>query len=180
MDKLASMLDLVNQWLRFAEAKNGVMVASTGAAVWAISQLISERNLLLLLKFYLIGLMLFSIAAFVVSLCSFMPRLNLKLKNSIDNSACQTNLLYFGDLAILSEEELIERFRAAVQIPSDAIVPIHFMYANQIIANSGIALVKFRMFILSVKLLLIGVLTPPVAVIIYLFCLKNGNANGNG
>lgn len=180
MDDLTNTLGSVNQWLKFAEAKNGVVVAATGAALWGALRMIVSGEVRWYLTIYLLVLVAFFLAAFVVSLLSFLPKLYpppaLEQPDANDG-----NLLYFGHLATLSKELLIERYREAACVKADDITKIHWMYADQIIVNSRITLAKFSMFTTSAKLLLYGILTPIIAFpLIYLFTKRTGVRNGNG
>lgn len=180
MNDLTDTLGSVNQWLKFAEAKNGVMVTATGAALWGALRIIMSGEAGRYLIIYLLILVAFFLAAFVVSLLSFLPKLDPPPARQ-QPGATDKNLLYFGHLATLSKEHLLERYRAATRVEPQDITEIHGMYADQIIVNSRIALAKFSMFTVSAKLLLCGILTPVIAVpLMYVFTKSTGARNGNG
>ena len=135
MDDLTNTLDSVNQWLKFAEAKNGAVVAATGAALWGAVRMLVSGEVCWYLIIYLLVLVAFFLAAFVVSLLSFLPKLY-SPPASEQPGANDGNLLYFGHLATLSKELLIARYQEAACVKTEDVTRVHWMYADQIIVNS--------------------------------------------
>jgi hypothetical protein len=105
--KLLVIFQNVNEWLRFAEAKNGILLAFSGAGVTAtVTVLATAENIP---RSLLIGLLittsLFCVCALVCSL-SFLPKTNLERllwlqsrpKNSNILVKDTDNLYFYGDL----------------------------------------------------------------------------------
>jgi hypothetical protein len=173
MDTLKDTLALVNDWLKFAEAKNAVIVAAAGVALWALVRLIVLNETNCYFRIYSIVFALFFLGGFIVSLLSFLPVLNYRWIVPASNSVANKNLLYFGYLSTLSKNQLLNAYRHATQSKEANVIDIHGMYAEQIIINSRIALVKYAMFEYAIKILLCGVLTPLIAVPLLYFLKRH-------
>lgn len=165
MDALDDLLKSVNDWLKFAETKNAVLLLATGAAIWGAARLIILEQTGCYLSTYLLYLEAFLLAAFLTALVSFLPILNYRwiVSKPTRQKTANGNILFFAYLAGLSTSQLISEFRTAVSAADNDLKQIDQMYAEQIIINSRIALAKFSMFELSVKFVLYGVLTPLIA-----------------
>ena len=160
MVKLSELLDTVNDWLKFAEAKNGVLVASSGLAIWAIVRIVASETLGCWVIAYLSQLALFLTVALVLALISFLPVTRYSIIVPTTRGVAKPNLVYFGYLATLHPASLIQEYMTATGIQESDLKPIDNMYAEQIIANSRIAVAKFSMFKVGVYCAIFGVLTP--------------------
>lgn len=172
MDTLKDTLALVNDWLKFAEAKNAVAVTVIGVALWPSIRVIASNGTGCYLKTYLAVLILFFSGGFIVSLLSFLPVLNYRWIVPASNSVPNKNLLYFGHLSTLSKNQLLNAYMHATQSKEADVIEIHGMYAEQIIINSRIALAKYAMFECTIKIILCGILTPLIALPILYFSKK--------
>ncbi|WP_284455231.1 Pycsar system effector family protein [Alloalcanivorax xenomutans] len=164
MDELRDTLESVNDWLKFAEAKNAVVVAASGFALWASLRLTLSPETECYVSTYFAILSAFLLAGFVTALLSFLPILNYRWivpkPSKLDNG----NLMYFGYLATLSKNQVLDAYIKATESREADTKEIHGMVAEQIIVNSRIAVAKFAMFEVAIKVLLAGVLTPVIAI----------------
>ena len=167
MNELKSTLESVNDWLKFAEAKNAVLVAASGFALWASVRLILSSETGCYASVYFSFLSAFLLGGFVTALLSFMPVLNYRWIIPAPSKVTNGNILYFGYLATLSKKQAIEKYLEATESKETDVKEIHKMYAEQIIINSRIALVKFGMFELAIKIIFLGVLTPVIAIPVF-------------
>jgi len=172
METLRETLSDVNDWLRFAEAKNGVLVAASGVAVWGALRLSVLRETSCYLDLYLGIAILFLALGFITSLLSFLPVLEYRWIIPSATAGEDQNLLYFGHLAAYSKKDLVERYRKATGCNETEVTELHGMYAEQIIINSRIALAKYALFERAVTFVLWGVLTPLAAVPLLFFAKK--------
>lgn len=175
METLRGTLNDVNDWLRFAEAKNGVLVAASGVAVWGCLRLAVLRETGCYVDSYLGVAVLFLALGFVTSLLSFLPVLKYRWIIPSATAGKDQNLLYFGHLATYSKRNLVESYRKATGTNEAEVTELHGMYAEQIIINSRIALAKYALFEHAVTFVLWGVLTPLVAVPLLFFAKKKRN-----
>ena len=181
MDALKDTLSLVNDWLKFAEAKNAVVVTATGVALWATIRLIMAEETGCQVDLYLSILVIFLLSSFITSLLSFLPVLNYRWIIPEPAEIANKNLLYFGYLSTLSNSQLIKKYREVTHTKETEVSELDDMYAEQIIINSRIALAKYEMFERAVKILLYGVLTPFIAFpLLYITKIKRGKIDDNG
>ena len=172
MDELRNTLESVNDWLKFAEAKNAVVVAASGFALWASLRLTLSTETGCYTSTYFAILSAFLLAGFVTALLSFLPILNYRWIAPTPNKMANGNLLYFGHLATLSKKQVLDAYTKATESREADIKAIHEMFAEQIIVNSRIALAKYAMFEFAIKVILVGVLTPVIAIPVFFVSSK--------
>ena len=165
MSKQQEILDLVNNWLKFAEAKNAVVIALAGTALFNLLKVLSASDLHLATYIYLIQLVICLLFSLIVALASFVPitdYLVLLPKAKITDT---DNLLFFGHLAKYTKEDLISKFNEFEE--NETIDQYKEMYIEQIIINSRIAMSKYYYFNQSIVFIFWGILSPlfgPVAI----------------
>lgn len=179
MDELRETLESVNDWLKFAEAKNAVVVAASGFALWASLRLTVSTETGCYASMYFAVLSAFLLAGFVTALLSFLPILNYTWIAPKPGKLANGNLLYFGHLATLSKKQVLDAYIKATEAREADVKEIHGMVAEQIIVNSRIAVTKYAMFESAIKILLVGVLTPLIAIpMIYISKKKRERIDG--
>ncbi|WP_236104033.1 Pycsar system effector family protein [Sphaerospermopsis reniformis] len=179
--KLIAIFQNVNEWLKFAEAKNGILLAFSGAAITAtITILSTAQNLPNSLK---IGLLLTTIilciCALVCSL-SFLPKTNLErvlgLRLNLNNTnPDKDNFWFFGHLRKYDPTDLLE---ALNQHYFDIKLnkPYKKEYkdiAAQITINSEITFLKFRVFTYAVYVFIASIVVIPCSVLISLVIYRH-------
>ncbi|MBU0538464.1 MAG: hypothetical protein KKF24_08580 [Gammaproteobacteria bacterium] len=172
MEALKDVLENVNGWLKFAEAKNAVLVTTSGVALWAGARLLVSDEIGCYLQAYLCFLIVFLGAALITGLLSFLPVLSYSIIVPKPYAVDNENLLYFGYLSTLSKNELVKKFLDALDAPDTEQNAFHPMYAEQIIINSRVALAKYALFERGVNLIILGALTPVVGGLL-LYAAKN-------
>lgn len=162
--KLIFILSNVNDWLKFAEAKNaGLLVFSAGCIVGLLSYTASSPNLSTAWKTGIFSSIFFLILASLFCILSFLPKINrieVLLWQQEVSCSDDDNFLYYGDLSKYTCEELLdaitrkyyqdERYLASS-------VKFHLDIADQIIINSKIALRKYNLFSLALYSTVISV-----------------------
>jgi hypothetical protein len=142
---LARTIDL----LKYAETKNAALLTfSSASTVGSINFLTTKSSLPwgydLAFK---VALPLFSVSA-LVSLCSFVPRLDPRdfFRRQVPNPA--PNLLFFGDAAKIGADRADETFRKAYQPAPNRSATDRYLndLAVQIAVNGEIARRKFGFF----------------------------------
>jgi uncharacterized membrane protein len=181
--KLIEILKIVNEWLKFAEAKNGILLAFSGAGITAILTFISASN-----KFpnsLLIGLVISIILLCLCSLIcalSFLPRTNLehivwlqgKPSRSVRYSKKDSdNLYYFGHLLKYKDNEILD---ALNRLYFDNQISLPYKkedldIAGQIVINSEITFLKVKFFVVSLWLLIASIIIIPIPVVANLISL---------
>lgn len=172
--KLLVIFQNVNDWLKFAEAKNAVLLAFSGAGMTAaLTVLATAQNLPRSLQ---VGLILTTVALNICTLVcgiSFLPETNLeKLRWSRTKYSSKTsiqstdNLYYFGDLRKYKKTELLDSLNA--QYFNLKITPPYSKecedLAVQITINSEIAFVKYKLFTSALCILISAILLVPASI----------------
>ena len=170
-ENLKDIFNNVNEWLKFAEAKNGILIALLGTALFTLLDKstsilflnnISISNNTLVIKFdinlfvslYLVFLIIFLVIAISIMLISFLPQtkqvFKIKdIKNENDNS------LFYGDIIKYTPEEYLE----FIEPDRENFSRSELDYAYQIVINSHIAYKKYKYFELALLAILSGILT---------------------
>jgi hypothetical protein len=179
--KLTAICQVIIDWLKYAEAKNAVLLTFSGAGITAtLTYLGAVPTLPRFLKIgFLMATFFLCLSAFICAI-SFLPKTNLenltglreksvtKRRQSQKNS---DNLYYYGDLQKYNSEELLDKmnefyFDRSIQLPYKK---EHLDIASQIVINSEIALIKFKLFTISLWLLIFSFFSIPTLFFLKLF-----------
>jgi len=139
IDILKDTLSKVNEWVKFAEAKNAANVAFCSAAVFALSRIIlnyEELNsyIIIYLAFVIICLVL----SLSISLLSFVPKLDAPWLD-IGKTDGSDNFLYFGHACKYSGTDYLELVYGNEKKKNLESYALELAYSNQIVVNSKIA-----------------------------------------
>ncbi|AFY44687.1 DUF5706 domain-containing protein [Nostoc sp. PCC 7107] len=181
--KLLIIFQNVNEWLRFAEAKNAILLAFSGAGVTAtITLLATVEKLPNSLR---IGLLLTTsllcISALICSL-SFIPKTNLErllwlqtmpMRNSTSAIRDTDNLYFFGDLQKYDSQGLLKALNKYYFDNNMKTFKKEYKdIASQITINARITFLKFRIFTYAVYILIFSILVIPCSILISLVIHK--------
>jgi hypothetical protein len=181
-EKLTRIFLLVNDWLKYAETKNAFILAFSGAGLTATITYLSAASSNNPSKSLLVGMIVatcFLCLTSLISAMSFLPKTNLEYivwrrsrpSNKPKNLPHNTdNLYYFGHLFKYQPEELTEALNRVYfdNKVSNQNKKEYLHLANQIITNSEIALLKLKLFTVSLWSLIAAILTIPLVVLISL------------
>jgi hypothetical protein len=175
---LLERLKLINDWVKFAEAKNVALLALTGAGSSAFLTFLKpdSQNGLQLSDFTRYGFVwtvAFLFGSLVVALISFMPRMNhtkvlARIGQKQEPLSETDNLYYFHDLRKYTPDQLVRRVARSHGVtigPGDDIPPGLLDMAGQIIVNAQIASDKFSLFRIAAILAMVA-LAPLVFLIV--------------
>ncbi|MBN3876707.1 MULTISPECIES: hypothetical protein [unclassified Nostoc] len=169
--KLTSISEIVNNWLKFAEAKNAILLSFSGVIITIIFTYIKTStniSFTVYIGFTIVVFILF-ISLLICSL-SFLPKIDiehfiwLRSKPSRKSKILlkdTDNFYFFNDLKKYQPETLLDSmnrlyFDNQVQIPyrkEDLDI------ANQIIINSEITSIKFIFFRIALWHLIFSIIT---------------------
>jgi hypothetical protein len=183
--KLLSIFVLVNDWLKFAEAKNAILLTFSGAAITAISAyLAAVKETAPSLQLGLIfSLILLGICSLVCAI-SFLPKTNLeniawqRLKPSRKRGITvrdTDNFYFFGDLRRYEPVELVDAINKfyleglAVDPRKKENVDI----AIQLIINADIASIKFGLFTCALWFLVSAISSIPLSMLFSLLIFRH-------
>jgi hypothetical protein len=163
-DELRFIFTNVNNWLKFAEAKNGALLAGNIAiifGIWHYSNSASPPNVL---KYYFIYVTALLTLSTLCALISFSPRTQIPFIFKVREPADHDNLLFYGDIAKYSYRVWLEKLYIRYGKTLNITESIEIDYAEQIIINSQIALWKYRWFKFALSLAISSLLTPVIAI----------------
>lgn len=185
-EKLIAIFQIVVDWLKFAETKNGIFLAFLGTVIAVMVNCFSTiTKVSISIKLgILISILLLCVSAIFCSL-SFLPKTNIdrmilsidkyfinhKKHNNIQDS---DNFYYFGHLRKYKADELIdsiERLYFGAK-PNEKHSKEDLDIANQIIINSQITSVKFRLFTISLWFFILAILVILIVGLLFLVYLR--------
>ncbi len=164
-ENLQEIFRNINDWLRFAEAKNAVIIALNGAAIWGIIQNLET------LKEYVDSIQYFGIflgaSAFVgliIAMCSFLPSINIywEEKSNFKKINIESlSLYYFGHIKNFERSDYLKSIYKAegLNVP-DKLPRMELDLSHQIIQNARITWIKYQLFLWAVSITLVGMVLP--------------------
>ena len=172
-NRLLTILEMVNEWLQFAEAKNAGLVALDALALAAILAILPAAAVPGAVSGGLVAASLLLLASLGISLWSFIPRSDMgNLVSPVGRRPrASDNLYYYGDICGYQPDQLaaeIARRYDKIQNYEPAQNPSHVDLASQVIANSRITVAKNRCFKLATWIALLALATAAGGVVIAL------------
>jgi len=171
VNHLKDIFDNVNYWLKFAEAKNGAIIALNSSlifGVFKINSTIANENIFR--DYYIVMIIFVLLVSTIIALLSFIPRLKYPYINfqSINK---HDNLLYFGDILKYTADQYYEKIQTIINT-EDNQKELELYYINQLIINSKITFIKFKQFEIAVWFTLSAFLTPVGVLVLYILRKK--------
>jgi hypothetical protein len=178
--KLISIFQIVNEWLKFAETKNAVLLAFSGAGVTAIITYLSTAvNLLNSFRIGLIISIVLLCASSLICSLSFLPKTDinyfvwLRTKPSRKFKLLpkdSDNFYFFNDLKKYQPIDLLDSinrlyFQNQIHTPYGK---EDLDIAHQITINSEITSRKFSFFRFALWLLIFSILAIPISLLVSL------------
>lgn len=156
-NQLSTNLNMVNDWLKFAEAKLTVLITVNGAALLAGGQLILSSQL----EYYIsLAIIIFIILIFLSTLCALigiLPKTKTLKKSRFSRIIPGENLLFYGNIAKYSAQEYLDSFSSMVG--HTALTNSYdFNIAEQTVINSRICVWKYFTFGIAIRLSFYGTL----------------------
>lgn len=157
---LEYVLDRTDSWLKFAEAKNGALLALNCALLFGLVRVgLAVEELPLLIGAYMALAGVFLLVGITLTLMSFLPRLEPPLWIKYPETREQPNVLFFGDVCRLTATSYIERFNR-IASKDESFSEQETQFAEQIVTNSKIAYIKHTQFTYAAWFTLGALLTP--------------------
>lgn len=174
-EKLYKIFNNVNDWLKFAEAKNFGLLTLNAAITFGLTQVkFSDDSILQLVAFYVF--VPFSILSFISCLISLFPivakiesknkegkirkvmKIINKISNFIDRDRFFENIHFYGYLKELTETEFESQFLKKTG-SKDEFTKYETELVTQILYNSRITSLKYKFFKIGAFMFLIGIVT---------------------
>jgi hypothetical protein len=164
---LETILQLVNDWLKFAEAKNAVLLTLLGTAlVTFINYTQCSFSHSVYFTIYCYNVVAFGVAAILVTLFSFLPQTRMFWQWESRQPGRRPNVYFYGDLAYMTPEDVVTETKPDL-VETDREYFIAICLAQQIVTNSRIAQRKYNYFRIGLWLALSAFLTPVLSLILY-------------
>ncbi|PKL58854.1 MAG: hypothetical protein CVV34_00705 [Methanomicrobiales archaeon HGW-Methanomicrobiales-5] len=174
-DKLKSIFANVNEWLKFAEAKNAVLVALDGGAVLGVLGLLKEQTKLPeWVTIYLWLFVIFNTIALTIALFSFLPQTKIPYFWMRSEPDSNDNLLFYGHIKKYDVTQYLSALYINDGQHHNDFSKMEIDYANQIIVNSQIADRKYNYFRVALWFTISAILTPLIGGLLYLLFNPNG------
>jgi hypothetical protein len=171
--KMFRALQLVNEWLKFGEAKNAVLVTFNGAAIAAvhnIGKIYEVANGWAFWWFWCVTVC--CSLSLLIGLASFYARTSTKAISFVTTSLSGANVVYFGHLADMTPADLLRRLVGRYERSSDEGY-LEDM-AGQVVTNAKLARKKFVLFNTALMWTLAGIITPVgLGLYWWMFCDEN-------
>ena len=169
---LTANLQRANDFLRFAEAKNAALIAlGSGWFIASLNLECSGKTIPSPFTLCVPVAMIFSLSAAMLSLVSFLPRLNLAhFRGGRRAGPHNKNLLYFGDIASIPIKTLEAELRSRYYPDGEDLRPEYLEdLAVQVSVNSEIAMRKMKLFRGGVTTMAIAVVATVIPALILTF-----------
>ncbi|PHS74515.1 MAG: hypothetical protein COB19_06770 [Porticoccus sp.] len=167
-DLLENTLKQIVDWLKFAEAKNGALVALGCATIFGVLRLYSSTSIeSIFITSYVTSFSVCVAAAIILSLTSFIPRITPPFWIEMPEKEQADNPFFFGHACKYSKIKYLELFNRYIESDSNRESKLEVALCDQIVNNSRISFIKYRMFSAAVYLFLAGVLTPFGALVLF-------------
>jgi hypothetical protein len=165
--RLMAALELVNDWLKYAEVKNAALLTLNAALIVGMHQLFEWHKPTALGVGWLLwmstALLAISLLVCLASFYAYTKTFGFDLPISTQDGA--TNALYFGHLADMKRDDVLKRL-VDKYAPGPGSNYLEDM-ADQIIINSKIARRKFAFFNWGLMFTIAALLTPVGALLFY-------------
>lgn len=160
---LSDTLKATAEWLKFAEAKNGGLIAVNLAVIVASQKMYGPG----FVGWACVSAVIFSGFSILVSLISLVPEIGWPFPGRSEKKTSSDNLLFYGDVAKYSTDEYVGELAKLFEGP---LIKVDQWTAHQIAVLSKLAVRKYHYFSTACMLTICGVATPLVAAVI--FCAR--------
>ncbi|MDM8522214.1 DUF5706 domain-containing protein [Desulfococcaceae bacterium HSG8] len=179
-EQLKNIFSNVNDWLKFAEAKNGVLTGFNGGAIFTVlSGFLFNKEMPIMtnvyVKAYFTCFAACASLALVIALMSFLAKVKIPWLSEGEIRPSD-NLLFFADIHKYDEKAYLDALSEAVlnEEREEPYTRTEKFYANQIIVNSGIAMRKYVLFNAALWCTVAAVITPVLAFMLWVY-IKSGD-----
>ncbi|MDF2930842.1 MAG: hypothetical protein K0R36_173 [Chryseobacterium sp.] len=155
-EQLQKIFTNVNEWLKFAEAKNFGLLTLSGALVFGFTQIdfCDDSIISVAGNYVFIPVALFSFLFSIISLFPILSKIQnnnqvnnwiVRLSNLIDKETVFENIHYYGYLRTLDEPTFEIKFLSKIG-STDAFTEYETELSTQILYNSRITWFKYQFF----------------------------------
>jgi len=174
-DDLDSIFENVNNWLKFAETKNAMLVGFNAACLFALLKLLEQiKGGHWLMITYVSLFAVCTVISLILCLLSFAPLTKVPWMSRITGCAAP-NMIFFGHLKSMGKQGLLKMVAESTGKTDATPTKLEMDYADQIIINSKIADKKYTVFRVGLWFTISAFLTPLVGLVLYFILDPNAN-----
>jgi hypothetical protein len=173
-DTLKDILLNVNEWLKFAEAKNAALIALNLGSIFGATTTItqSQHEIPQLILYYLYSFILLNGLGLFISLFSFWPQfheetLGKKIEDIVfpKKLRVKPSLLYYGLIRDYDPDMYLAKLCEFCKKEVDKCSSLELDYANQIVISSKITFRKYIYFKAALICTISAMLTPVILIL---------------
>ncbi|EKK9988623.1 Pycsar system effector family protein [Vibrio cholerae] len=161
-------LKATTDWLKFAEAKNGILIGVGSATLFGVFRLLNSFvSINIYVQAYLYFLLICIGCAVLIALLSFVPRLEPPFWLKFGEKEDDDNPFFFGHICKHSK---ISYFNLLVNngVKSKN-SKLDLALCEQVVNNAKIATIKFKMFSMAIYWFIAGLITPIGLILVLAF-----------
>lgn len=169
---LKEIFSNVNEWLKFAEAKNAALIALNLGSIFGAATIITQNDTTIpqWIVYYLYLFIIFNGLGFLVALCSFWPQTLWVFKDIGDIN----NVLYYGHIKEYNPDSYVNKIKKCYESrEGKGCSSLEFDYVNQIIVNSRITFQKYKCFKLALLFTISALITPTILPFVFIYKMKD-------
>jgi hypothetical protein len=161
----------VKDWLRFAEAKNAMLIAFNAASIYGIAKLPfwCQDSKTSFIEGYMYFMIITLVLSIIACLVSFVPRVKFLLL-SITNSDKKNNIFFFEHLAKITPLKIIEELKK--KGVKDEFTDLDTDIATQIHQLSTVTRKKYSLFTVAVWATVSAYVSPVIAILAAVYVYK--------
>ena len=180
-DILKDIFSNVNDWLKFAEAKNAALIVFNGASIFGaatfIATVMSQDKYTIpeLILYYLYSFIIFNGLGLATALYSFWPQTEIDkvlgekfIDLSFKKPESRNSVLFYGHIQGYTPESYLAKLREYCNKEAGECSGLESDYASQIVINSLITYRKHCYFKVALVFTLLAILTPIIFILIVL------------
>ena len=166
--ELIEILNNTKEWLKFAEAKNAMLIAFNAASIYGVAKLpfLNKTEFSSFIDGYFSFVIILLIISTVTCLISFVPRLNI-IHISITNINQEGNIFFFEHLRKSTPKQILKSLKE--KGVKEEFSKIDEDVASQIHSLSKVTSNKYSLFTIAVWITVTAYVTVPLAGIFWLY-----------
>lgn len=183
-DDVKDIFSNVNEWLKFAEAKNAALIAFHLGSIFGAATIITQTECDTIpqpIVYYLYSFIILSAIGLFFAMFSFWPqtRIEAALSKKIEDifysgtPAADGNLLFYGYINNCGKNKYLTELCGCYSKQPGSCTKLELDYVEQIVVNSRITVRKYFYFKIALLITIVAVLSPISLPVICLYNIAN-------
>lgn len=183
-DDVKDIFSNVNEWLKFAEAKNAALIAFHLGSIFGAATIITQTECGTIpqpILYYLYSFIILSALGLFFAMFSFWPQtkieaaLSKKIEDFFHSRTPTTdgNLLFYGYIDECGKNRYLKELCGCYNRQQGSCTKLELDYVEQIFVNSRITVRKYFYFKIALLVTIVAVLSPISIPLIFLYNIVN-------